>query len=337
MATTKKKQRATSDAASGVEHPCSIPTGATEFRMRKGGKSGPPCGIMRGLAEKFHHPLELFTAKEIVDRWGHGRDYWVQFYSTTDGVRQPLGGWRHLSFPDVASPEAEHHVAQVVPAGPGGPLGEGLSLLLTLKQITDSSANAQIQAAETRAQASLQSDRERSRDMMNLAVELFRMQAPKARTEDDPLLTMVRDLAEQNRTTQRALARLEESAQRPDDDDEEQEEPEETDDARVQRLVKLVRKEGAMAAVQEYFGEESVMTVIRLLPKIKAKIPEVIALLQPLLKDTVAQLEGPAQSAPRAIANPAPQPIPAPPTEIRARRRETPPPPAPDEFAVKVK
>ena len=158
----------------------------------KGRKVGPTLRMMRGLAEKFHHPLELFTAKEISNRWGHGRDYWVQFYSTTDGARQPLGGWRHLSFPDVASPEAEHHVAQVVPAGPrrsawrgtvASPHPEANHGLERERPNADGGGDARTSIASIGPRALARHD--------ELSRRALPMQAPKARTESDPLLTMV--------------------------------------------------------------------------------------------------------------------------------------------------
>ena len=54
---------------------------------------------------------------------------------------------------------------------------------------------------------------------------------------------------------------------------------------------------------QEYFGEESVMTVIRLHAKDRGEeCRRSSRCYRPTLKDTVLRLEGPAQSAPRAIA-----------------------------------
>src|SRR5208282_4243850 len=59
---------------------------------------------------------------------------------------------------------------------------------------------------------------------------------------------------------------------------------------RVERLVKAVRKgTPLMSAVQDYLGTETLVGIVRMLPKIRRKLPEAAAALGLMLKDMAAK------------------------------------------------
>ena len=189
----------------------------------------------------------------------------------------------------------------------------------------DARASTAIENERARATAAIESERIRSRESTELTLRLFGMvlpgmQAPRAffaepaAAPDPAIARQLAELAASNAALQARIKELEE----------EDEDEEETDDERIERLQKKVKSAGVMAAVQEYMGEESVAELFRMLPKIKAKIPEVVAFLTPLIKENVEAFTSKAKAPP-----PAPPPPAAAPVEVRQAPRAAPPPPPP--------
>lgn len=319
--TSRTRETATEPTPREVSRPLdNWPEVATDFRLRIGGKEGRKCTITKnGGVETENIPIALFTTDEIRARWGNHADYSVAFSSVSEaGTRIQQGGWRRFGLKPLTRPEdesatqEEHGTSLALPAG--NPLGETMALMMTMRGMVSADANALAAGVEARANASLQAERDWSDRNATMMLEMFRLvHAPARSGESETVTALLAEMREERREMRRTIDRLlEERDELPDEPDE----PEETDDERVDRLAKLVKQKGPMAAVQAFMGDESAAGFVRLLPKIKSKLPELARAVQPLLKDLWASLaDAPApqpNSAP--VARTAPPPAaPAPP------------------------
>ena len=335
---------------SEIARPYPVPAAADSFKLWKGGRSGKICFVTAANGvQSVNISIDLFTPKEIADRWGFDSNYWVHFSRVKeDGRRVVMGSPKQfgLADPRLADAPPESHTAIVVPHanGGGGDIGAAMTVLGGLRSMVLEESRAAIASADARCTAAIESERIRSRESTELTLKLFGMVLPMQQQQpqaffpqpaapDPAIARQLAELAASNAALQARIKELEE------DEDEE-----ETDDERIERLQKKVKSAGVMAAVQEYMGEESVAELFRMLPKIKAKIPEVVAFLTPLIKENVEAFTSKAKAPP-----PAPPPPAAAPVEVRQAPRAAPPPPPspppppppapapPDEFTPRVK
>lgn len=269
---------------------------ATHWRIKKQGTQGE---VMTTLGEDgveiLDHPLAEFTAEKIAARWGYSRNYWVQFCWWDGAKRRALGGFRELRLID---PRGEPSIAggggdpvtEVVPTtslatSPTSALSDGITSVRMLKELVSAESNARIA-----------SDREfvsKQTETMFRMIERF---APPANAGPDPLV--VQTLGAIGATLERVVSRLDalEAPTDPEDD-----EPEDDDDAKVERVVKEFKKHG-FRALRDYFGEETIESIVRHLPKLKHQIPAAIAEAAPLIKAKMAQIAA-SLDAP-AVTNP---------------------------------
>ncbi len=298
-----------------LSHPIDPPAGSTHFRLRKGGRSGSVCyhPNAKGV-EREHHPIEEFSADLIRTRWGSGRDYWVVFSNLDDANRRhTLGPPQALRLPD---PSELVNEAELVPPGTGyGPppptvaLDPGvagpMAMVLALRDITGKDSAERIAGYQVQADAALRATRDAAAQQTSTLLEVFKllapsMHAPPAAPATDPVLVQV-------------LARLAEGQERLErllTEEEETEEAEEvTDEERLEALVRAYRKGRGMAAVQEYLEDQSVAGLVKMWPKIKAKLPDLVSMLAPQLQTllgapavpVVANGQAPAPRAPREM------------------------------------
>jgi hypothetical protein len=313
-----------------IPAPLDVPEEATHFRLRKGGRQGIQCvSSGKNGVETIIHEIALFTAGHIRDQWGPG-DYWCSFLRVEDGRRHILGAPKYFGLSDARARRSEgEHAEESAPAGPvaaTSTLSETLTLLSRLDAMTQARTRETIESERERTRLAIESERIRSTETIAVTRELTRMFIERAAVpppappapppESSETLALLRQLA----TGQEALtARLEAL-------EEEEEEEEETDDERIERLEALVLKRGALVAVKEYMNEESASTVVRLLPKIGQKIPQVLALLQGVLGEGLKELAKLATPAPAAAPAPPPAAAKAPAIapkaeEVRAPKR----------------
>ncbi len=337
MAAKKGTKRA-SPAPQVPAYPIDPPDGATHFRLKRGGRMGEDCTWTSHGVEQHHHPLEWFTQKGVTERWGYSRHFWAQF-SVKDGTtRKTIGGYRLVSLPDPKEIEAEQNpepVTSIVPSPPGmsSSLLELDGPLRTLGLLKDMAAKD--------ADARVASDRNAHAQNMAMTFKMLEFLAPKQDQGMGQLAGALTQMAQAQGQMAATLAqiteRLEDLETDPGDDDDDDEPkkkpPEETDEERVERLVKAVRKgTPLMSAVQDYLGTETLVGIVRMLPKIRRKLPEAAAALGPMLKDMAAKAIEEATTKP---APPAPSPPPAP-LPNGAPPAAAPKKAAPDPYAVKV-
>lgn len=334
--TPKVKRTRSRSPAPPVVHPIQVPSAATHFRLRKGGRNAPPCTIMtkEGVDEQFH-PIELFTVPQLTTRWGYDSNYWVQFSAIEDGRRNPLGASKRLSIRDPADLElTEDGIpvpgGMVLPApftsGVEASLQGPLSMMMALKEVATKDTEGQVLREQARSDGMLRLMQENGKQVTDMQMRMFEMmQRPPSgpSAEVSALVTAVTTLSA-------AVARLEARANEdpePDPDEPEDEE-DETDDEKIQRVMKSYRKNGASAFLS-LASEETIENVLRLLPKLKAKLPDVIAKFGPMLQARLDEALRP----PPVVTTVTPA---TPPPEIRVRTKAktshtngAPPPPPP--------
>jgi hypothetical protein len=240
--------------------------------------------------EETYHQLARFTASEIATRWGYDPHYWVMFFGIgDDGKRKTMGASRHLGLHDPRDLGAEGIEVEggtvlpgLVPSGQ--PLSEALAMAMSLKGI-----------AEKDSQTLLAREQIRSDQHMQMMMKFFDMSMARAvptaaPTIDPTLAAILAGLTQQAAATNALLARLAER----DDVPEEPEEPDElTDDEKVDEFKKLWKKEG-VGALKSLVSDETIESVFKLLPKLKAKMPDAWAKIGPLLQQQVNGLLAPA-------------------------------------------
>lgn len=298
------------------DRPGPMQDGATHFRLRRGGRQGQPCAwTAPGGVSLEDIPIELFTTDEIRKRWGNAEYGFAFSRQEETGARTPLGGWRKttLSEPEEEAPHASRVPGtSIVPANGGAAFEGPMSLLLALRDLSRDEVNTQV--AMVREQASSQT---------SMFLECLRV-VQSARTppaEGEALALMREELRETRRhmlaMQERFLERLD-----PEPEPDEPDEPSrEDDEAKVKRLAGIVKRDGALAAVQQFLGDESAATFVRLLPRIKAMMPELARTIGPMLRDLLSDPPPPPAPAPPVQAAPAPPP-PAPPRPPRRVRDE---------------
>jgi hypothetical protein len=337
------RRRATQE----INRPVVVPTAAEHFRLWKGGRQGTVCMLPDPAGvQRINHDLAIFTPTGISERWGYDSNFWVQFSRVKpDGKRVMCGSPKQFGLTDPrleAAPVSEGR-AELVPHGVGGSdMGSIMGVLGNLRSMVVEESRASIAGAEARALASIETERIRSKESTALMIQILGMAfaqkhasppayAPQPAGVDPAIAKQLAELAASNALLLKKIADLEE------------EEPEdETDDERVERLMKVAKKKGVVVAAQEYMGEESIEGLMRMLPKIKTKIPEMWALIKPLLKEGGAKIlrdlkdDEPAPAAkaapPAAARVEVRQAPPAPPPPAPAPRRAA----APDEFSPPV-
>jgi hypothetical protein len=303
-----------------AERPGPMHDGATHFRLRKGGRQGQPCAwTAPGGVQSEDIPIELFTTEEIRRRWGNAEYGFAFTRQEETGVRTPLGGWRKttLSEPEEEAPHASRHpTTSIVPTNGANAFEGPMSLLMALRDLSRDEVTTQV--AMVREQAASQT---------SMFLECLRV-VQQARTPpaESEAMTLVR---EELRATRQQMERMQERFLErldPEDPEEPEEPSREDDEAKVKRLAGIVKRDGAMAAVQQFLGDESAATFVRLLPRIKAMMPEIARTLGPMLRDLLSDPPAPpAPPAPVAAVQPPPSvPPPAPRPPRRVRDEHTP-------------
>lgn len=298
-----------------TDRPGPMHEGATHFRLRKGGRQGARCAWTGpGGVQSEEIPIELFTTDEIRTRWGNAEYAFAFSRQEETGVRTPLGGWRKtaLSEPEEEAPHASRTpTTSIVPTNGSNAFEGPMSLLMALRDLSRDEVTTQV--AMVREQAASQT---------SMFLECLRVvQAARTPPAESDAMTLVR---EELRETRRQMERMQERFLErldPEDPDEPEEPSREDDEEKVKRLAGIVKRDGAMAAVQQFLGDESAATFVRLLPRIKAMMPEIARTLGPMLRDLLSDPPPPAPPAPPVQAAPAPPP-PAPPRPPRRVRDE---------------
>lgn len=317
--------------------PCPVLKGATHFCLRKGGRNGEPCELpIPGGVVQRHHPIDLFDAHEITKRWGFSPDYWVQF-SRLDGKnkRIMIGGPKQTGLLDPREPGPRSGLARAdgpdaspeVTATPM-PLAmmgfeQQLDNVTKLRNLVSGDSAAAIEAAERRAHASIDLFKEMFREIIAIK---------KAPVEDDRLAELRDELREQREETKRLQERLMRRRDEPDEPTPSSDPGSETDEDRARRLVKAYKSGKGTKALMDFAGEETAMTLMRMLPMLRAKLPEIASQLGPIFRQALAALDQPIGAPPAQR--------PAEEIKIPKRRSEQrvqpPDPPPEDEFTARV-
>ena len=304
-----------------IVHPLPPTKGTTHFKLRKGGSKGTECFHTdpRGVTvDKI--PIEDFDKDTVTARWGHDADFAVQFFKETEpGKFAPMSTWKRFGIlPDVAHAEEAPEVS-LVPrtSGPAADMQGSLMALSLWKDIATKDTEVQVSAHRTYADAALQASRESATQnlqiMTTMMTAMMTMQRPPTPAIDPALTAVLAQLAEGQKKITELLGG--------EDDEDEDEEP--TDYARYAKLVLDVKKHG-MGALWDYAKEEGGMALVEALPTIRAKLPDIIPLLKPMVDRFFSQAMGGA-SAPA----PPPQPQWSPPIMAQPQPRFVPPPAPP--------
>jgi hypothetical protein len=329
-APAKKKRRSPKRVYVPPVYADRIPAGATHFRLRKGGRNAPNCTVIGGGGvEVVHHPIEMFTTATIAQRWGYDPHYWVLFLNEDEqGKRKSLGASRHLGLHDPAElgPQGIEVEGGTVLPGPmmagSGQMSEALAMTLHLKSIAEKDSDQMIRREQVRAD-------QHTTMMMKMfessLVQMTRLQPAPPSSEMSPaLLMLLQGMQSQAAATNALLARI---AERDGETEEEEEEVELTDDQKLERFKKLWKAKG-VAALPSLLGEETLESAFRWIPKLKARLPDAWAKIQPLLEQQMKGLlePAPAPAAAPVVQNPPPQ---RPQMETRVNDTNGAPPPPP--------
>jgi hypothetical protein len=292
-----------------IIHPVPVAAGATHFRLRKGGKTYPDLmSVGENGVSTIYHPISDFDKDTITARWGfsQGIDYFVQFSKEpTPGRRQPLGSWRAFGIQGETAEIDAATGTEVVralphreegPSGGSGGVNATLQMLMALDSISQTRAQAAIETHRLDIEASRESERNANQHVLTIMTTfLDKASKPPAvgNTTDPALLTLLSQMNDR-------MKRLEEEFEEP-----EEEEPEELDAARYAELVRDVRKNGP-GELWEYAKEKGIMALIEALPILKAKLPDMMRMVQPLIEQKFREIMAAASGQP-APAPAAPQ------------------------------
>jgi hypothetical protein len=318
-----------------------VPDGVTHFRLRKGGRQEKPLEAM-GVNSKVTttmHPIRRFTTDKIIELWGYSADYWVQFFTLEEnGNRTPRRNIRAFGIPDPrtggVAVERDDTPAPATPPAPASPMADSMALLLSLKDVTDKDSNARVREAREAHQATM--------GVLEKMVTMVFAQNSGSSKTDEAIAALARGQAQLAESMTRLAAREpydDEPEDEPDDDEEEESEKD-----KLRRIVRAVNKDGP-EALFEHLKEESMLSLVALWPKLKAKIPTAIEKMRPLLNELLGPDVG---AAPVPAARRAPEPAPVAhetPRRARSERhhatapRPAPPAPAPvppDEHTIAI-
>jgi len=322
MAAKTAKKRAT--PVRTIIHPFPPPDEATHFRLKKDGTRGETViwTDEHGI-DRQDHPISLFTKDAIVSRSGYHRHYCVQFSRQVGKGRESLGAYRRLGLPDprdaiLARPADPDPVTELVPALPavGASFNDSLAGLRVLKEITQADA----ERARQDAAARIDSDRNFMTKTLEILTALRGPAAPASATADPAIAAGFAAMTAQMQAIATRLEALEE-----------EEEEDETEEEKIERVVAAAKKDG-LAALGEYFGGETVEGVIRALPTLSKRIPEIIKQAAPIIQAKVAEMTA-ALAAANAAQQQAPAPAPLPAAAPPPKKRK----PVHDEHSVSVK
>jgi hypothetical protein len=305
-----------------IPRPFRAPEEATHFLLRVGGRNGTPCYFAQnGGVEVEWIPVRYWSTEAVRENWGN-QHYYTKFSVVDDaGNRTQVGGWKNFRLSDPSghrattgddTSERTAPVTSLVTSADGtGDFGRSMAILGTLRSMVTADANVQIAAERERSQSFMQM-------MMQMHNATVAAQAQPRSGSDDALLALVRSVEASNKETQRMLRELAAET-------EPEPEPEEEDDSkRIERLGRTVKKEGVMAAVREYMGEETALTIAKQMPLIKSKLPEVFAKLQGFLQTVMAEPPPPPAPHPVAVvAPPGPQVTPSSPPKVKVKTNGT--------------
>lgn len=287
-----------------IVHPIAVPKDVTHFRLRKGGKNAADqlSNDENGVATQFHR-IEDFDKDTITARWGFSRgrelDYWVQFsIEEKPGTRRPIGTWKPFAIWGEEVDVDPKTGIEVMPGYPGlapqGSIAPDLSLLMGLKGIADSDANARVTEARLAHDATLASTREANRSTLEIMTLFMREMRPAPAPTVDPMLaTILGKIVEGQQRIEKMLLDEEEPDEPPDS--------EEVDYARYAKLVRDVKRDG-LSALLDYAKERGGMALVDAIPAIKAKLPDIYAMAKPMLEakinEMLAGLQQPAPAPP---------------------------------------
>jgi hypothetical protein len=310
------------EAVSGVVHPVAPPPIATHFKLTKGGITGAPCfAIDHNGVQVDRHPLELFDKNEIEQRWGFDPAYYVQFFSEGEAGRfKPQGGKRRFGLlGDVAEPKSSAMVmssmgqtrARDIDASDG--MQNALAMLMSIKQIAASDANAQIENNRINAEAALSATREAHASNMNIMAMVlsnaFKANERAATPAMDPTMAMLlQNMQAQQAATQALLARFL-------GDEEGGEDEEDDSSVKYTKLLKDAKKNG-IGAILSFAKDEGISALIEALPLIKEKLPQLMAMLAPMLEAKLSEVMQPKTI--QAPSMPPPRPYTPPPVAFQA-------------------
>jgi hypothetical protein len=290
--------------------PLPVPRSATHFKLRKGGPKGTDCFHTddRGVSIVYI-PIEDFDKDTITRRWSFDDWFVVNFFkadAADPSKMQAIGTWKRFGIvSETAEPEEVTSLVPMPQPSAQNAISDSLAALGLLKDIASKDVEVQVAASRAYGDAMIESSRQAStanlQIMTNFMTAVMSMNRPPPPAVDPLMAQTLAQLAETNR---QILAEL-----RGEEEEEEEEEESDTEAAarRYADLVRDVRKTG-IGAIWEYAKDEGVMALVRALPTLEQKLPDVMKMLQPILEQGMRSMMGQAQPS----APPAPQYVPPP-------------------------
>lgn len=282
--------------------PTHVPRGATHFRLRKGGPKGVDCfhNDERGIVVSIHD-IENFDKDYITGRWGFCDPRTEGGFAVAFFKRDPsdpskhagIGGWKVFGIIGEQAPTEEVSMVTATPVQEPTGLGNSLLLLTALSDIVDKKAEVAIRSEQIRSDSAIQSQREFMAGLFKVVESnAARMAPPPPTSTTDPnMLALLMEIRNELRG----------------EEDPEEDEPE-NDFARYAGFIQAIRK-GGSGAVWEFIQKEGAVAFIEAWPAIKAKLPDLIPMIAPMLNGLVSGAARGTAPSPPVAAQRAPAPV----------------------------